>query len=61
MNPSEFEIIQLSRAILRLWDENKIRPTSGHDVMLDNMAFEELRAELERYDHNQNKPKENQS
>ena len=45
-----FEIIQLARAILRLRDENKIRPTSAHDVMLDNMAFEELRAELQRYD-----------
>lgn len=55
MNP-DFEIIQLSRAILRLWDENKIRPTGAKDVPLSNMAFEELRAELERYDATQ--PKE---
>lgn len=58
MESNEFEIIQLSRAILRLWDENKIRPTSGRDVMLDNMAFEELRAELERYDATKPKQEE---
>lgn len=59
MNPPEFEIVQLARAVLRLWDENKIRPTSGHDVMLDNMAFEELRAEIQRYDHKQQTTEEN--
>lgn len=57
MNPPEFEIIQLARAVLRLWDENKIRPSHGADVALCNMEFEEIRAELERYDHNQ--PREN--
>lgn len=54
MNKPEFEIIQLARAALRLWDENKIRPSHAADVALCNMAFEEMRAELERYDANQN-------
>lgn len=58
MNRPEFEIIQIARAILRLRDENKIRPTTAKDVELDNMAFEELRAELRRYDANQSKQEE---
>lgn len=50
MNPPEFEVIQNARALIRLWDENKIRPSTGADVALCNMAFEEMRAEIERYD-----------
>lgn len=58
MNPPEFEIIQLARAALRLWDENKIRPSHGADVALCNMAFEEMRAELQRYDTTKPKQEE---
>lgn len=50
MGDPAFEIVQLGRALLRLWDENKVRPSLGRDVALANHAFEELRAELARYD-----------
>lgn len=52
MSDPAFEIVQLARAALRLWDENKIRPSLGRDVALSQHAFEELRAELNRYDNN---------
>lgn len=52
MSDPAFEIVQLARAALRLWDENKIRPSLGRDVALSQLAFEELRAELNRYDNN---------
>lgn len=52
MNKPEFEVVQLSKALLRLWDEKKIRSSHSHDVTLCHMAFEEMRAELNRYKEN---------
>ncbi len=50
MDDPAFEVVQLARAALRLWDENKIRPSLGRDVALSNHTFEEMRAELARHD-----------
>lgn len=58
MNPPEFEVIQNARALIRLWDENKIRPSTGADVALCNFAFEEIRAEMQRYDATKPKQEE---